>query len=110
MLFHDMKASGGILPWAFASLKFTPALSKSQLFCSKHCTAHSRLIPDFWLKEVARDLLVASSRDVDAAAGAGSLLMNGFLLDRSVAGVTNNVSLIMQKPEFWGTTIKHLKN
>lgn len=110
MLAHDWKASGGILPRAFASLKFTPALSKSQLFCSRHCTDHSMVIPDICEKEVARDLFVASSRaEVVAGAGTGSLFRNGFLLDKSVAGVTNNVSLMMQKPAFWGTTMKHLE-
>ena len=99
---HDWKASGGIFPWAFASLKLTPALSKSQLFCSKHCTDHSRVIPDICVKEVTRDLFVASSGEVEevAGAGTGSLFMNGFLLERSVAGVTNNVSFMMQKPAF----------
>ena len=105
MLDHDWKASGGILPRAFASLKLTRALSKSQLFGSKHCTDHSRVIPDICEKEVARDLFVASSRDevvavAAAGAGTGSLFRKGFLLDRSVAGVTNNVSLMMQNPAF----------
>ena len=55
--------------------------------------------------------MVLSSTDVVATAGAAvsGLFMNGFLLERSVAGVTNKVSLMIQKPAFRGTTIKHLK-
>lgn len=54
------------------------------------------------MKDVASDFFAASSSDVDAVlgTGAGSLFMKGFLFDKSIAGVTNRVSLIMQKPLF----------
>ena len=43
----QLKASGGIDPFAFASLKTTAALSKSQLFSSRHWAEYCRFIPDF---------------------------------------------------------------
>ena len=68
-------------------------------------------MPELCMKDVAKDFFAASSSEVEAVlgAGTGSLFMKGFLFDRSIAGVTNSVSLMIQKPLFWGTTMKHLK-
>ena len=105
------KASGGIEPLALASLKACAALSKSQLFCSRHWVEKLRFIPDFWLNDVANDCLVLSSTTVVEVVGCDvtGWVKNAFLLVRSVAWDTNKVSLMMTNPAPLGTTTKHLK-
>jgi len=86
---------------AFASLKTDAALSKSHPFSSKHLAENSRFIPDFSLKDLASVCLVLMSISgglLELVDGCGQV--KAFLFDKSVAGVMNKVSLMMQKPLF----------